>query len=298
MKSRTLTFITAIALFTALAIPVRLAAQADRDHNQYRFVTLDVPNVHDTFLYSLNRHAVVGEGLNADGATGPGALFVDGKFSPYDAHGSSFTSLDAISDRGEIVGLYSDPSGIVIGFILVEGQELDFKATPQSLLTQPGGVNDRGEVAGLYTEDPNFQLIHGFTLIRGVITPFDFPGNEVTVTQAFNINNRGQIAGWYKDAIGSHGYVREGEDYRSVDYPGAYLTRAFGINDHGEIVGYFQMAKGQAATGFILTREGFVTLAMPGAVWTVPQGINNQGRIAGYYLGSDGSFHGFVATPD
>jgi hypothetical protein len=32
MKSRTLTCITAIALFAALAIPVRLAAQDDRDH--------------------------------------------------------------------------------------------------------------------------------------------------------------------------------------------------------------------------------------------------------------------------
>ena len=35
------------------------------------------------------------------------------------------------------------------------------------------------------------------------------------------------------------GFLRAGEDYRSIDFPGATRTRAFGINARGDIVGTY-----------------------------------------------------------
>src|SRR5262249_46337756 len=98
-------------------------------------------------------------------------------------------------------------------------------------------------------------------------------------------------------ARGSHGYVREGEDFTSVDYPHAVLTRAFGINNRGAVTGYFRLVPGGPFRGFVWFRGDFVTVELPGAVGTFPQAINDRGELAGYYRGTDGQFHGFVALP-
>jgi hypothetical protein len=60
------------------------------------------------------------------------------------------------------------------------------------------------------------------------------------------VNPRGEIVGVYRDTANRlHGFVREGDDYVTLDVPGATTTRAFGINAGGDVVGAFVDATGR-----------------------------------------------------
>ena len=53
-----------------------------------------------------------------------------------------------------------------------------------------------------------------------VVTTIDFPGSVMTNAQG--INAGGDIVGIYTDIAGkTHGFVRSGEEYRSIDFPSA-----------------------------------------------------------------------------
>jgi hypothetical protein len=283
----------------ALLVVSALLMAGQQARAQYHFTTLDVPDVQDTFLYSLNNQgAVVGQGLAADGSTSVGALFVQGQFFSYSVPGATYTELDSLNDRGDLTGSYVNAAGIQEAFTLFDGARSDFTATRGALYTVAGGLNNRRDLAGTFTEDPNFESIRAFTRIGGSVVPFDFPGSDVVVTQAFNLNDNRQVVGWYRDSRGSHGYVRNGDTFASLDYPHAVLTRAFGINNSGAVTGYFRLVPGGPFRGFVWFRGDFVTVELPRAVGTFPQAINDRGELAGYYRGTDGRFHGFVALPE
>jgi probable HAF family extracellular repeat protein len=52
-----------------------------------------------------------------------------------------------------------------------------------------------------------------------IFTPFDVPG--ATFTSAFGINTAGQIVGQFGDATGSHGFLKDGDMYITIDVPSA-----------------------------------------------------------------------------
>ncbi|MBW3553510.1 MAG: hypothetical protein KY466_08370, partial [Gemmatimonadetes bacterium] len=63
----------------------------------------------------------------------------------------------------------------------------------------------------------------------------------------------GQVAGVYRTSdLRFHGFVRTGDEYATIDVPGATATRAFGINARGDVVGHF--IAGGTVYGFIATR--------------------------------------------
>jgi hypothetical protein len=54
------------------------------------------------------------------------------------------------------------------------------------------------------------------------------------------MNPSGEIVGAFTDQSSRiHGFLRSGEDYRSIDFPGARVSRAFGINARGDVVGTY-----------------------------------------------------------
>ena len=57
------------------------------------------------------------------------------------------------------------------------------------------------------------------------------------VTQPDDINSAGDIVGQYIDDITNHGFLKVGDSFISIDYPGAALTTAWGINSVGQMVG-------------------------------------------------------------
>jgi len=85
-----------------------------------------------------------------------------------------------------------------------------------------------------------------------------------------------------------------GDEFTSIDFPGASLTQAWGINPRGEIVGAYDDADG-VRHGFLLSGDEFTSFDFPGASFTVAFGINSRGDIVGWYM-TAGVSHGFLLS--
>jgi hypothetical protein len=71
----------------------------------------------------------------------------------------------------------------------------------------------------------------------------------------------GQDAAPVRGAI--HGYVFDGERYRTIDFPGATRTEVWDITNSGDVIGYYTNADGRLH-GFRLDKRGkFTTLDNP-----------------------------------
>ena len=153
--------------------------------------------------------------------------------------------------------------------------------------TFPYGINNSGEIVGGWWDSNRIE--HGFTLIGGTYTSFDYPG--ATETAGFAINSAGDIVGPYSDASGvEHAFLLSGGAYSSFDFPGADFTVANGINDAGDIVGIYCTTTGCISTsegeqGFLLSAGVFTTISIPGEFFTAAQGINNNGEVVGLLCG-------------
>ena len=129
---------------------------------------------------------------------------------------------------------------------------------------------------------------------QGEFTLFAFPGS--TLTQCRGINAAGQMVGVHRTPDNKlHGFVKDGDEYLSIDVPGAIDTRGFGIDPSGQIVGKYVGSDGRTH-GYLFGRDGFVTIDVPGAVATEASGIMPDGRITGVYQTPDTKFHGYILS--
>ncbi|HZQ22796.1 MAG TPA: hypothetical protein VFA89_08340 [Terriglobales bacterium] len=150
------------------------------------------------------------------------------------------------------------------------------------------GVNNSGIVVGSQNDigtfnDTAFQFSpQGFPMLVGVT----LSQLGATSIDANGINNSNHIVGSYTDGRGhTHGYIKVGEIYRTVDIPGAIGTVATAINDNDEVAGYY--FTNNTNHGFTDIGGTLVTVDYPGSRLTQIWGINNNGQISGLYSGGD-----------
>jgi hypothetical protein len=113
------------------------------------------------------------------------------------------TGASAIDPQGDILGTYSDTSGITHGFLLSHGA---FSAIPDipapGSFTYPQGMNPQGDIVGAAFVTP----CCGFLISHGTISIVDLPGSSETFP--YGINPQGDIVGYYIDNNGNqHGFV-------------------------------------------------------------------------------------------
>jgi probable HAF family extracellular repeat protein len=284
MKSRTLMFVTAMTLFAALTIPVRLAAQEQerqqsRKVHHYKLTVL--PTLGGTF-----GHAV---GINNRGSvTGFSTLTGD------------MTADAFLWQKGEMTNLGNlgaDSAG--------------------------AAVNDSGTVSGFSntsTPDPNGEDVCGFGNVliclpfvwkKGVMTPLPLLGGNNG--QAAEINNRGQIVGGAETpnpdtcsifflqveaVIWEKGQVQE-----LPLFPGDPDGFANALNDKGQTVGVSGCAATNTARAVLWPNGpngGVIDLGnLGGTGGNVPSDINNQGQVVGQSdLAGDTTHHAFLWTKD
>ena len=112
---------------------------------------------------------------------------------------------------------------------------------------------------------------------------YQFPdGTKADSTQAWGINPRGNIVGVYVESNVTHGFLRSGGTYSSIDFPGAKSTFANGIDAQGDIVGAYVDSAG-VTHGFVLIGNSYTSIDFPGALSTAALGIGPQGDIVGGY---------------
>jgi len=288
MKSRTSLCFAAIALFAALAIPVRLAAQGQPNQKPLRYAVQDLGTLGGTFS--------IGRGINNKGwATGNAFLRHD-------------TAQHAVLWR--------------------TGRKIDLGTLGGPNSNTFWGPNERGQVAGqaeTSTPDPlgedfcffGTQLIClPFLWQKGVMTALPtLGGNNGTAT---NINSRGRVVGLAENAtldstcptseyqaeavIWENGAVRELPTV-SGD-PDGYVS---GVNDKGQTVG----GSGDCAIGpafslhaLLWQKDGTVTDLgnLGGSLYSGAVGVNDRGQVIGssdlpgdtnFFAGPFSNTHGF-----
>src|SRR4026209_483949 len=106
-----------------------------------------------------------------------------------------------INERGDIVGVFIDSSGVTRGFVrFSNGTFSDPIVDPNDTVgfTEGRGINNPRTVCGGYaTSDGN---LHGFFLSGGTFTGYDVPGAVFTAVLA--INNPADFAGTFIDGSG------------------------------------------------------------------------------------------------
>jgi hypothetical protein len=197
-----------------------------------------------------NRGDAVGDYLDADGIDRGFLRTADGTISDLPDPVPDFTinTPFGINSRGTIVGSYTTGSNFrsCVGYVLRAGR-YESVDIPGATCVFPNGINDRGDIVGNWLDAANFS--HGF-LIRGEEQGDDGRRAEprivdITVagleTVPFRMNTRGEIVGDYFVRVGrgsiGHGFVRRGDDVRTLDDPAGVFTVLNGLNDGGVIAG-------------------------------------------------------------
>src|SRR5215472_5553727 len=207
-----------------------------------------------------------------------------------------------INERGDVVGVFVDSSGVTRGFVrFSDGSFSAPIVDPNDVVgfTEGRGINNRRTVVGDYaTSDGN---LHGFFLSDGTFTGFDFPG--AAFTAVLSINNSGDFAGTFifpPVATGiQQAFVSVGGTLTSFSVPGAQATLAYDINDSKRlVVGYYVDASG-ILHGYYrdATAALHFPIDPPGSVGTILFGDNNRKWVVGRYADASGVTHGLFFVP-
>jgi len=281
MKSRILMCITAMTVFAALAVPVRLAAQEAQqkaDKTQY-YTVQDLGTLGGTYSAA--------EGItNDDLVTG------------------TATTVNDVYVRGF---LWWWPFGMIDVGTLWQNSEIDRE-----------GANEWGQVVGYSateTPDPNAEDLCGFGNTN-ICLPFLWQFGEMTPLptlggnngEAFGINNYGQVVGFAENNTQDltclpYFYLQEeaflwqnGKIKSLPPFTGDPDAFAIAINDNGQATG----GSGNCFYDFhaLLWQDGkVINLGNLGGTQPGLYGIslNNQGQVVGLSsLTGNTTFHGFL----
>ena len=252
----------------------------------------------------------------------------DGTIATFDVPGAGTDAgqgtfvggVGAITPAGEVVGTYTDQTGVNHGFL----RDRDGAITTTDVLgagtgagqgTTAEDINPTGVTAGEYIDSSN--VYHGYVRTGdGKITSFDVlnagtgAGQGTLVSSVDALTPAGALAGFYTDSSGvEHGYLRTRHGaIAEFDAPGAGTasgqgTFSGGINPSLTINGFF-LDSNNVFHGFLRTVDGRITeIDVSGAGTSSGQGtiaanINRSGAIAGSYIDSTNVSHGFTRAPD
>ena len=212
----------------------------------------------------------------------------------FPTQGVTVTQALGVNDAGEVVGQYTDASGVTHGFIYKNGayQSVDYAgATPDgqpATATTINGVNNTGEIVGFYVA-ANGNTI-GFTATPSsttTATPQAVPTLPATVSSAGALTAAQYT---FQPVISPHDPT---------------FTQLLGVNDAFTIAGYD--GSGQTVNGMLHPNKGFVLTAAarrapsrfvmenyPGSVQTQVVAIDNAGDTGGFWIDAKGVNHGFI----
>jgi probable HAF family extracellular repeat protein len=325
MKPTILRCMTAITLLVAMAVPLRLVAQAN-----YSVVELGELGGTAGGANGINDRGWITGADNLPGdLTSMATLWVNGSTVPLGTLGgpNSAVAWPVKNNNGVIVGISetadADPLGeffscwpffaagtptgqICKGFRWQNGQMTALQPFPGGFSSYATGVNNQGQVVGWAengvhdpTCNPQFQILQ----FRAAIWQPDgrmqelppLPGDSTSAAVA--INDLGQVVGISGDcgvAVGSvsarHAVLwQNGVPTDLGNIGGDAWNTPTAINNHGTIVGFANTAPGTARTyeAFIWTQAGGMKSLgkFSDALRSAAFGINEKGQVVGLAVG-------------
>ncbi len=280
------------SLFTALALPLSMAAQ----HTRYKLIDLGTFGGPNSFINGdappmiNNKGAVAGAaetaipcpyagGFVSDGVLQPAFIWENGVLTNLGLlPGGCFTLPGSINSKGMMVGsgdigVIDDATGLPVihADFRYKGQVLDLGTFggSNSLASQ---VNDRGQVVGgAENTDPDPWNFAGVTL--GLPSP----------------------TAW-------HAFLWQAGGMRDLGTLGGPDSFAYSINQNGQVAGFsFTNSTPNPTTGFptldpfLWDGKRMIDLGGLGGTASLVGGINNQGQVAGISdTGGDQAAHGYL----
>ena len=209
------------------------------------------------------------------------------------------TSPQKINERGDIVGEFIDPTGVVRGFVrFSDGSFSAPIVDPNDTVgfTEGRGINNLGTVVGDYASPDGNN--HGFFLSGGTFTEYDIPG--ALSTDVFGINDAGDFTGTFSDDdVTQQAFVSVGGTVTSFSVPAATATLAYQINNSKQlVVGYYIDSSG-ILHGYFRDVNGALHFPIdpPGSIETILFGDNNRNWVVGRYVDASGVTHGLFFVP-
>jgi probable HAF family extracellular repeat protein len=302
MKSRTLMYFVAITFFAALAIPVRLAAQNNPEHNKhkhhhYQFIDLGTFGGPASYFSNgadgiLNNHGTAaGWGDTPTSDPFPAFCF---DLDCFVAHAFQWQDGE-VTDLGALVDGWSSQSFWISGNGKIAGISQNGAIDPligipefRAVLWQNGGITDLGTLEGGY-ESLAFSVNNGGQVagvaLNTIPDPFCLfaPGFCNTQTRAFL---------WRKGVMQDLGTL------------GGNDAGAFYVNEHGQITGQSYTNTTPNPTTGIPTVDPFLweggkmtDLGTLGGTIGNPSSLNNRGQVVGVSnLAGDLIVHPFLWT--
>ena len=325
MKSRTLTLISGMTLFAAMAISVQL-------HAQPNIATFSAPHAGKGYqqgTFALNNNVsgtITGYYQDAKNVYHGFVRTPDGTLTAFDPpgagkHAYQGTFAPSINDAGVIVGLYQDAKNVYHGFMRTpDGTFTKIDAPDAGSGAFQGtfaeNINDAGTISGFY-EDWNY-VYHGFVLTAGgtlaasTFTTFHAPGAGTGFLQGTQViytgmSANGAITGYAYDNFGAvpNAFLRTpaGDMLPLFDVDHSLQTYGESITTDETTTGYF-LDEDNVFLGFLRSRAGKFTVFGATAAGSAPyQGtyvaaINPAHSITGAYIDSNNAYHGFVRSSD
>jgi probable HAF family extracellular repeat protein len=281
MQARRLTYFTAMAVFAALAVPVRFA-QAQQKRSQppkYYVFNLGAPLGGGAEAVGINNLGWISGGANLTGNNVVNAELWIG--SPLDlgtlGGPNSNVSWPNHTIKGEIVGIAET--------------------------AQPNPYGEPWSCFAFFpSATPTGDVCVGFAWQDGVMTELP-PLTGGYDSYAAGVNNRGQVVGWAEDGVhdptcNAPGQVLQFEAViwgpkltaitQLPPYPGDPDSAATAINDQGQVVGISGLCSnavgGASAEHALLWENGKpINLGnIGGEAWNTPVSLNNHGQIVGF----------------
>src|SRR6266567_3210237 len=325
MLSRISTRMGAMILFTAIVLPLQLAAQS-----HYSVVELSELGGTSGSANGINDRGWITGADNLPGdLTSLASLWVNGSTIPLGTLGgaNSAVAWPVKSNNGVIVGISetadADPLGedfscwpffaagvptgkICKGFRWQNGQMTALPPFPGGYSSYATGINNQGKVVGWAengihdpTCDPSFQILQfraAMWELNGTMHELPpLPGDSTSAATA--INDLGQVVGISGDcgiAVGSvsakHAVLwQNGVPIDLGNIGGDAWNTPTAINNQGTIVGFANTAPGTARTfeAFIWTQAGGMKSLgkIAGDLRSEALGINEKGQIVGLSRG-------------
>jgi hypothetical protein len=175
-----------------------------------------------------------------------------GKFIDINFPSGTGTEATGINDKGDVVGLYFDASGVQHGFVKKAGGKYQSIDVPGETSTTAWGINNAGQITvyAINSSGDYDSFIYNGKTFKKV----GYPNAGSLGSVCHTPNNKGDVVGTYYDSNGAvHGWLLHGGKYFPFDDPKASnSTRGDGLNDTLEIVGRYSPSTG-GSLGFKAT---------------------------------------------